>query len=40
MLSRFVTASDNYLVFDDWGERLVVMKLDYEEEATVPLSKP
>jgi hypothetical protein len=40
MLSRFIAASDNYMVFDDWGERLVVMKLDYEEEATVPLSRP
>jgi hypothetical protein len=35
MLSRFVSATDNYLVFDDWGERLVVLKLAYHAEETV-----
>jgi hypothetical protein len=37
MLPRFVSATDNYLVFDDWGERLVVLKLAYHVEATVPI---
>jgi hypothetical protein len=35
---RFVSGTDNYLVFEDWGERLVVLRLDYHEEAVAPIS--
>jgi hypothetical protein len=33
--ARFISGTDNYLVFEDWGERLVVLKLEYEAEETV-----
>jgi hypothetical protein len=33
-LPRFVSGTDNYLVFDDWGERLVVVDLGYHAEET------
>ena len=33
-LPRFICGTDNYLAFDDWGERLVVLKLNYHTEAT------
>ena len=32
---RFVSGTDNYLVFGDWGERLCVLKLNYHAEETV-----
>ena len=32
-LARFVSGTDNYLVFDDWHERLIVLKLRYHAEA-------
>ncbi len=31
-LPRFVSGTDNYLCFDDWAEKLVVLKLSYHEE--------
>jgi hypothetical protein len=31
---RFVSATDNYLAYGDWGEKLVVLKLEYHAEAT------
>jgi hypothetical protein len=31
---RFVSGTDNYLCFEDWGERLVVMKLGYHAKGT------
>ncbi|MBA4386792.1 MAG: hypothetical protein C0404_02355 [Verrucomicrobia bacterium] len=31
-LPRFISGTDNYLAFDDWGERLVVLKLNYQAE--------
>jgi hypothetical protein len=34
-LPRFVSGTDNYLCFDDWGERLVVLKLGYHAEESV-----
>ncbi|MBA4388734.1 MAG: hypothetical protein C0404_12185, partial [Verrucomicrobia bacterium] len=33
-LPRFIGGTDNYLAFDDWGERLVVLKLNYHAEET------
>jgi hypothetical protein len=33
-LPRYIGGTDNYLVFDDWGERLVVLKLNYHAEET------
>ena len=32
---RFVSSTDNHLVFDDFNDRLVVQKLGYHAEATV-----
>jgi hypothetical protein len=39
-LVRFVSGTDNYLVMDDWGERLTVLRLDYHEEAVAPITGP
>jgi hypothetical protein len=36
-LPRFIGGTDNYLAFDDWGERLVVLKLSYHAEETAAL---
>ncbi|MBA4387501.1 MAG: hypothetical protein C0404_05930, partial [Verrucomicrobia bacterium] len=35
MLTRFISATDNYLVYGDWAEKLVVLKLAYQAEETV-----
>ena len=35
--ARFVSGTDNYLVFGDRGERLVVLKLNYHAEETAPV---
>ena len=32
-----VSATDNFLVYDDHGEQLVVLKLNYHAEETVPV---
>jgi hypothetical protein len=37
-LVRFISGTDDYLVFDDWGERLTVLRLDYHEEAVAPIA--
>jgi hypothetical protein len=37
--SRFLSGTDNYLCFEDWGERLVVLKLDYHAEETAPIGR-
>ena len=37
MMVRFVSATDNYLAYGDWDEKLVVLKLDYHAEETAPL---
>ncbi|MBA4386943.1 MAG: hypothetical protein C0404_03115 [Verrucomicrobia bacterium] len=34
---RFVSSTDNYMVFDDGGERLTVLKLNYHAEASAPV---
>jgi hypothetical protein len=36
---RFVSSTDNYLVFDDGGERLTVLKLNYHAEESVGLGR-
>ena len=33
--NRFVSSTDNYLVYDNHGEQLVVLKLNYEAEESV-----
>jgi hypothetical protein len=33
--NAMVSGTDNYLAFDDWGERIVVLKLNYHVEETV-----
>jgi hypothetical protein len=32
---RFVSATDNYICFEDWAERLMVLKIAYHAEETV-----
>jgi hypothetical protein len=32
---RYIGGTDNYLAFEDWGERIVVLKLNYHAEETV-----
>ncbi len=34
---RYIGGTDNYLAFEDWGERLVVLKLDYHAEETAAI---
>ena len=34
---RYIGGTDNYLVFEDWGERIVVLKLNYHAEETVDI---
>ncbi len=34
-MPRFITGTDNYLAFSDWGERIMVLKLNYHAEETV-----
>jgi hypothetical protein len=34
---RYVSATDNYLVIADWGQKLVVTKLDYHAEETAAI---
>ena len=34
-MPRFISGTDNYLAFSDWGERLVALKIAYEAEETV-----
>jgi hypothetical protein len=35
---RYLSATDNYLVVGDRGERLIVLKLAYHQEETVPIA--
>jgi hypothetical protein len=35
--ARFIGGTDNYLAFDDWGEKAVVLRLDYHAEETAPI---
>jgi hypothetical protein len=34
---RFVSGTDRYLVFEDNGERLIVLRIEYHSEETVPM---
>jgi len=36
-LPRMISGTDNYLCFQDYGERLVVLKLNYHTEETTPV---
>jgi hypothetical protein len=40
MLVRFVSATDNYLAYGDWGEKLVVLKLEYHAEGSAGIPGP
>jgi hypothetical protein len=35
---RYIGGTDNYLAFEDWGERIVVLKLDYHAEETAAVN--
>ncbi len=35
---RYIGGTDNYLCFEDWGERIVVLKLDYHAEESAAIS--
>jgi hypothetical protein len=37
-IPRFISGTDNYLCFQDWGERVVVLKIAYQAEETVGIS--
>jgi hypothetical protein len=36
---RFISGTDEHLVFTDWCERIVVLKLEYHAEETVPIAR-
>jgi hypothetical protein len=36
---RYIGGTDNYLAFEDWGERFVVLRLTYNAEETVPIGR-
>jgi hypothetical protein len=36
---RHIAGTDNYLAFDDWGERVVVVRLDYHETVNVDIQR-
>lgn len=36
--ARFLSGTDNYLAFDCWGERVMVLKLNYHAEETVNIA--
>jgi hypothetical protein len=36
---RFVSATDNYLAFADYGERRVILRLEYHAEETVGIAE-
>jgi hypothetical protein len=38
-LARFISGTDNYLAFDDWGEGLIVLKLNYHAEETAGIGE-
>ena len=37
-MPRFISGTENYLCFDEWGERLVVLKLGYHKEESTKVS--
>ncbi|MBA4388530.1 MAG: hypothetical protein C0404_11150 [Verrucomicrobia bacterium] len=39
LVPRFISGTDNYLCFHDWGERMAVLKLNYHTEESVPVGK-
>jgi hypothetical protein len=36
---RYISGTDNYLAFGDWGERIVVLKLNYHAEQSAGIEK-
>ncbi|MFC1671841.1 hypothetical protein ACFL01_01770 [Planctomycetota bacterium] len=36
-MPRFISGTDNFLAFDDWGERIVTLKLKYHTEAVAAI---
>jgi hypothetical protein len=36
---RYIGGTDNYLAFEDWGERMLVLKLEYHERETVEIRR-
>ncbi|MFC1672292.1 hypothetical protein ACFL01_04070, partial [Planctomycetota bacterium] len=38
-MPRFISGTDNYLVFSDWGERVVVLKIAYHAEERIAIGK-
>jgi hypothetical protein len=38
-MPRFISGTDNFLAFDDWGERFVSLKLKYHAEAVASIRK-
>ncbi len=38
-MPRFISGTDNFLCFDDWGERIVTLKLKYHAEEVASIRK-
>jgi hypothetical protein len=38
-MPRCISGTDNYLAFEDWGERIVVLKLNYQAEEVVGIGE-
>ena len=36
---RYISGTDNYLVYESWSERLTVLKIAYHAEETVPIER-
>jgi hypothetical protein len=34
---RYISGTDNYLAFEDWGEKMVVLRLEYHAQETAPV---
>jgi hypothetical protein len=38
--ARYIGGTDNYLAFEDWGERIVVLRLEYHAEESCAIHIP
>jgi hypothetical protein len=36
--ARYISGTDNYLAYQDWGERIVVLRLEYHAEETAAIN--
>jgi hypothetical protein len=38
-IPRYISGTDNYLVYESWSERLTVLKIAYHAEETIPIER-